>query len=107
MISEKIILERMDNITRKEISKMKFLHNFKGNGLPKSTSLSNGTSVKLEDNNLDKMSIFKGPHNYLNSDLLGDFIGTPKFVEDGRLGYTYYVKPLLKNDGLEELNRGV
>lgn len=106
MIRE-FIQEKLDNITKKELSKYKAFDNYDGNGLGVEATFSNGAKLKTEiPDVLNKLSIFGGVLKYKNSEEVGDFIANPKFVRDGRLGYTSYVNPVL--DGAqEEFNRGM
>lgn len=104
MISEKFITEMVDNITKKELAKYKFFTDYNNKSVD-NVKLSNGTVVKKADTNLDKISIFKDPYKQIRSEELEHKIATPKFVKDGRLGYTTYVSPILKAAD-EELNVG-
>lgn len=101
----KYIEEKLDNLTLSEIKKYKAFNNYTGNGLGVNVTLSNGDKVKTQENNLDKISIFKDVLKYDNSREAGDFIANPKFVKDGRYGMTTYVYPVL-GSAQEEFNRG-
>lgn len=101
-ISEKYVTEAVDNLTKKEMAKYKVFDNFNGNGFPKSTTLSNGTVVKLEDMSLpNKISGFNIGEQK-NSKTMSDFMTVPKYVGAGRLGYTTYVKPILDDIPAED-----
>lgn len=99
--------EKIDNMTMRELEKYKAFDSYNGNGLGVNTTFSNGAKLKTEyPDVLDKLSIFKGVLKYQNSKEAGDFISKPKFVSDGRLGYTKYVSPIIK-DAQEEYSRGI
>lgn len=102
----KYIEEKLDNLTLSELKKYKAYDNYTGNGLGVDVTLSNGTKVKTEETNLDKLSIFKGVLKYENSREAGDFIANPKMVRDGRHGLTTYVFPVL-DSAQEEFNKGI
>ena len=103
--SQKFVEEMVDNMTQKELSKYKSF-DYEAKGLNANETLSDGTKVKVQDTNLDKISIFGGPLKSKNAEEPSQFISNPKFVRDGRLGYNTYVNPIL-DKAQEEFSRGV
>lgn len=104
MSAEKFVTEMVDNITKKELAKYKCLTDYDSKPVD-NVKLSNGTVVKRAKTNLDKISIFKDPYKQIRVEELEDKIAKPKFVGEGRLGYTTYVSPILKSAD-EQLNVG-
>lgn len=108
MVLKKIISEQIDSMTKKEILKYKANDDFEGNGIPNDIKLSDGTKVEVGETNLDKVEGWDGkfPFKMKNDKQAAHFIAAPKFVSDGRRGYTRYVVPVLA-DAQEEYSRGI
>lgn len=95
-------------MTIAELKKYNSFNDFEGNGIPENIKTSNGDEIKTMDTSyLDKVTGWdnKFPFKMKSDKQMEQFIATPKFVGDGRLGYTRYVKPII-DDAQEQYSRG-